>query len=145
MNIQVAAITVLGAIVVSLLIRLTGCLPQYRRRKNLRKKRPLRTLVFFGSGGHTTEMLRMIRNLNEDNYAPVSFVMAHSDQTSEGKVRAANIPFVEKASWHRINRSREVKQSWISTLLTTAVSCVHALVLVFQLQPQVIICNGPGE
>lgn len=38
------------------------------------------TVIFFGSGGHTTEMIELIRNLNVDKYSPMHFVISHVSQ-----------------------------------------------------------------
>merc|ERR1712072_893920 len=43
-----------------------------------------------------------------------------------------------------INRSREVGQSWISTLFTTLRACFHAVGIVWTHSPDLVICNGPG-
>ncbi|KAG9483118.1 hypothetical protein GDO78_009195, partial [Eleutherodactylus coqui] len=45
---------------------------------------------------------------------------------------------------HRIPRSREVRQSWSSSLLTTLQSLFYSLPLMFRLKPDAILCNGPG-
>lgn len=47
-------------------------------------------------------------------------------------------------TWSEITRSREVKQSWISTIATTAFSLIQCTLLVLSMRPQLIICNGPG-
>ena len=51
-------------------------------------------MVVFGSGGHTTEMLRMLshdaskKQLSVfDRYGRIYFVFGHSDSWSEGKVK----------------------------------------------------------
>ncbi|RYH05534.1 hypothetical protein EON65_44430 [archaeon] len=51
---------------------------------------------------------------------------------------------LQNAQWHRVIRSREVKQSYLSSVFTTLLSIPHSLYLIIQIQPQVIICNGPG-
>ena len=43
-------------------------------------------LVIFGSGGHTTEMLLMLKTLNPKNYNNVHFVLGHSDTWSLTKI-----------------------------------------------------------
>ncbi|ETV73465.1 hypothetical protein, variant [Aphanomyces astaci] len=102
-----------------------------------------RTLVVLGSGGHTTEMLKLIKRLSMDTYAPLAFVVAASDHTSEEKAR------VERKDdgplhFYTIPRSREVGQSWVSTVFTTAYSFLYSVWVVFHFQPDVLVCNGPG-
>ena len=45
---------------------------------------------------------------------------------------------------HRIPRSREVGQSWLTTPFTAAWSLIFAFRLVYKLKPQVIVTCGPG-
>ncbi|XP_078574877.1 UDP-N-acetylglucosamine transferase subunit ALG14-like isoform X2 [Branchiostoma floridae x Branchiostoma japonicum] len=45
----------------------------------------IRTLVVVGSGGHTTEVLRLMSGLS-DTYSPRYYIIAETDQMSEEKV-----------------------------------------------------------
>jgi hypothetical protein len=38
----------------------------------------LRTVVIWGSGGHTTEMIQLLTNLNSKKYTPMHFITCHS-------------------------------------------------------------------
>lgn len=61
------------------------------------------------------------------------------------------IPFLEEASsdcrltWLRLPRSREVKQSWITTIFTTAWAMLHSFVMIMKCRPDLLLCNGPGH
>ena len=74
---------------------------------------PIRTLVILGSGGHTAEMLAVLDLLPRDRFAPLLFVRAATDSTSEARARRreeekgnrANCDFVA------IPRSREVRRT----------------------------------
>lgn len=46
-----------------------------------------RLMVVFGSGGHTTEMLLMLKTLDFKIYREVFFVLGHSDTWSETKIK----------------------------------------------------------
>jgi hypothetical protein len=37
----------------------------------------IKTIIVFGSGGHTTEMLKLIETFGGDNYDPVCFVLSN--------------------------------------------------------------------
>ncbi|XP_035294518.1 UDP-N-acetylglucosamine transferase subunit ALG14 homolog [Cricetulus griseus] len=45
---------------------------------------------------------------------------------------------------HRIPRSREVRQSWLSSVFTTLHSMWFSFPLVYHLKPDLVLCNGPG-
>mmetsp|Transcript_342 Transcript_342/g.484 ORF Transcript_342/g.484 Transcript_342/m.484 type:complete len:219 (-) Transcript_342:1335-1991(-) len=103
---------------------------------------PVKTLVVLGSGGHTTEMLQMIKNLDQEVYNPLVYVIAKTDETSEPRLRADGglIP----SMIHYIPRSREVGQSYFSSLLSTIWAIFWALWLVGKIRPNLLLCNGPG-
>lgn len=138
----------LTILIVVLTIRLSTCLPQYREgakdSQGKKKSTSVKTIVFFGSGGHTTEMLRLINKLDKEKYRPIYFVTSHSDTTSKDKIDSAKLSIERNAIWESIYRSREVKQSWISTIFTTLYSVLQSFILVLKITPELIICNGPG-
>jgi beta-1,4-N-acetylglucosaminyltransferase len=141
-----------------------------RRRRRLSElahgQYPIPVLVVLGSGGHTTEMLFMTKNLNPAYYHPIHYCKASTDSTSPDRVRTmlnekaeslssrttgrvATASTLSDASAlvqeiHSIPRSREVGQSYVSSVFSTLYSFYFAFVLVGRLQPQLILCNGPG-
>jgi len=144
-------LALLLTILVTLFIRISSCLPAYQskrprepRGRSSDGRKTVKTMIFFGSGGHTTEMIRLVQNLDPNKYEPVTFAIGHTDVTSQGKVRAARLPLEPRARWLRIYRNREVKQSWLTTMLTAIWSLVQALYVMFRNRPQLLICNGPG-
>ncbi|KAH1091061.1 hypothetical protein J1N35_018318 [Gossypium stocksii] len=48
------------------------------------------------------------------------------------------------AEFMQIYRSREVGQSYVTSVWTTLVAMAHALWLMIKIRPQVVLCNGPG-
>ncbi|XP_023414161.1 UDP-N-acetylglucosamine transferase subunit ALG14 homolog isoform X2 [Loxodonta africana] len=102
----------------------------------------LSLLVVAGSGGHTTEILRLLGNLS-NAYSPRHYIFADTDEMSAHKIRAFEVDRAERYSstmytTHRIPRSREVRQSWLSTVLTTFYSMLHSFPLTFRLKPDLI-------
>lgn len=54
----------------------------------LKRTRPCRTAVVLGSGGHTSEMMRIMEGINLKHYTPRLYVVASGDKMSLEKVRA---------------------------------------------------------
>ena len=71
--------------------------------------RDVRVMAVLGSGGHTTELLKLMKRLNRDVYTYITFVLAETDGTSQKRTqldydfREATDAFVV------IPRSREVR------------------------------------
>ncbi|XP_028666947.1 UDP-N-acetylglucosamine transferase subunit ALG14 homolog isoform X1 [Erpetoichthys calabaricus] len=112
------------------------------------KSGSVRVLVVAGSGGHTTEILRLMESLSPC-YNPRHYVIAETDTMSKDKICCLEVSrkykYAEQEyTIHKIPRSREVHQSWSSTLLTTLHSLLYSGPLVFTLKPDLILCNGPG-
>jgi len=53
-----------------------------------RRRAPVRVLAVLGSGGHTAELLHVLRHLPSTRYAPVTYVTASTDVSSGAKARA---------------------------------------------------------
>ncbi|XP_067156998.1 UDP-N-acetylglucosamine transferase subunit ALG14 isoform X3 [Apteryx mantelli] len=109
------------------------------RRRRGRQTPPLSLLVVAGSGGHTTEILRLLSCLSE-SYSPRHYILADSDKMSETKIRSfeqkrAEIFSNSQFTLDRIPRSREVRQSWTSSMVTTLYSILYSLPLTYKLKP----------
>ncbi|CAE7867872.1 ALG14 [Symbiodinium necroappetens] len=114
------------------------------RRRWAGTRLPLRSLVVLGSGGHTMEMLSLLKDLDQDKYR-CDFILGDTDSTSLKKVQATRPDLAENLErFHSIPRSREVGQSWTSTLFSTMKALASCLGLIWKLRPQVLIVNGPG-
>ncbi|KAM8782500.1 UDP-N-acetylglucosamine transferase subunit ALG14 [Rhynchonycteris naso] len=104
-----------------------------------------------GSGGHTTELLRLLEHLSSA-YSPRHYVIADTDDLSAQKIhsfernRADRDPgtTIPEHHIHRIPRSREVQQPWLSTALTTLHAAWLSFPLTYRVRPDVVLCNGPG-
>ncbi|XP_056289939.1 UDP-N-acetylglucosamine transferase subunit ALG14 homolog isoform X2 [Pseudoliparis swirei] len=106
---------------------------------------PVSVLVVAGSGGHTTEILRLMESLSAA-YTPRHYVIADTDRMSEDKICTfeSSKHSDSQFSISRVPRSREVHQAWSSSALSTLDALRASLPLVFRLRPDVLLCNGPG-
>ena len=121
-----------------------------------RASQTVHTLVVLGSGGHTSEMLELLRHFNRRRYTPLTFVLSATDTTSLPQAHARGVvTTADRADGDantgasavqcvRITRSREVGQGWVSTVRSTARACVEAALVVFTRRPALVLCNGPG-
>eukprot|EP01033_Poteriospumella_lacustris_P011048 gene11048-7864_t len=89
-------------------------------------------------------MILLLERLPLDKFGPVHHVLSQTDTTSQKKIEKSKIAVGTIGQWHTIIRSREVKQSWASTIMTTIASTFQCFFLVVRIRPRVIICNGPG-
>ncbi|TKY70040.1 UDP-N-acetylglucosamine transferase subunit ALG14-like [Spatholobus suberectus] len=152
---SVSSIVVISSaiFVVSLiLVRLLYVIYHSSRPLTKRASKPVSTLIILGSGGHTAEMLNLLAVLQKDRFNPRFYIAAATDNMSlqkaqllESSLTAENATRVtDAAQFMKIYRSREVGQSYITSVWTTIIAMVHALWLMIKIRPEVILCNGPG-
>lgn len=101
-------------------------------------------LVVLGSGGHTKEMLSLVKSLGT-KFTPRCYVVADTDTLSVEK--AINLQKeLDDDDYEilKVPRSREVQQSYLSSVVSTLRAVTHALPIVLKAKPDVILCNGPG-
>ena len=105
-------------------------------------------MIVFGSGGHTSEMLMMLEQLKTEKYGRVYFVIAMSDTWSIRKITdyfknhvkhkrdltndPGNIEIV------KLYRSREVKQSYFTSIFTTLLAILHSFWILLWIRPDMV-------
>jgi beta-1,4-N-acetylglucosaminyltransferase len=130
--------------------RFIGFLKQSANRESPILEKPnsgrsrFRVLAVLGSGGHTTEMLRLLVSLkSKTDQLEFVFAVAESDLTS-----VARIPSVLGADFDsrivRIRRIREVGDSLFTALLKMPAAFLSSFRVVWSTRPDVLLCNGPG-
>ncbi|KAI9183290.1 UDP-N-acetylglucosamine transferase subunit [Blastocladiella emersonii ATCC 22665] len=104
-------------------------------------------LVVLGSGGHTMEMLQLLRTVTPDvcPYARV-YVVARGDEHSLARVAHFEVEQAHGQAYHvrQLPRARRVGQSFWTAPWTTLVALVHAVWIVYSEAPRLLLVNGPG-
>ncbi|AQK38838.1 hypothetical protein ZEAMMB73_Zm00001d023281 [Zea mays] len=106
----------------------------------------LRCLIVLGSGGHTAEMMNIVTTLQKDRFTPRYYVAALTDNMSLQKAQVYEQSLIqsngtkagESAHFMQIYRSREVGQSYVTSIATTLLATLHAMWLVIRIRPQVV-------
>jgi beta-1,4-N-acetylglucosaminyltransferase len=110
-------------------------------------KSAAKTLVVLGSGGHTAEILQLMQSIKMNvkyahKYHPLSYIAASSDTTSIARLDMFDL--VPQSHVYKIPRSREVGQSYTSSIFTTMYAICYALLIVLYERPDLVLMNGPG-
>lgn len=107
------------------------------------RKEPVKTIIFLGSGGHTTEILRIVKNLNFNLYTPRIYIHAQTDNLSAKKIKELE---VDNKDFELIStfRCREVGQSYVSSIWSTVYASLYCLPIAWTKNPDLVLCNGPG-
>jgi beta-1,4-N-acetylglucosaminyltransferase len=103
-------------------------------------------MIVLGSGGHTGELLIMIKKLDLNKFSKIYLVYSHNDTSSANKIKE-NIDVEthnKKIEYHTIYRSRNVGQSFKSSIITTIISFLHSMLIICKTRPNMIVTNGPG-
>lgn len=94
--------------------------------------------LFLGSGGHTGELCEMLHNFKMRKVARVNVLIASTDRSSEHFFRnyirrdhaVIEEEIMRKTHFYYINRTNEVKQSYLTAIFTTLRSLVSSLYLI---------------
>lgn len=104
------------------------------------------------AGGHTAEIFKVLSALNMSRFSPRVYVVAdtdrlgmvkanHYEQTLDPDAQETNKP---SYCVRHIPRSREVGQSWASSIFTTAWALMFSVWVILIERPRLILVNGPG-
>jgi beta-1,4-N-acetylglucosaminyltransferase len=125
----------------------------YNRKKKKKNSNtispPPSLFIVLGSGGHTAEMISFVETLSSNQFSSTTYWgIANTDVTSIPKLLKNESSFIKEKTKslqvYSIPRSREVKQNWITTIFTTLYAILYSVYLIFKLQPDIILVNGPG-
>ena len=117
-------------------------------KKVLKRTEPCRTVIVMGSGGHTSEMIRIVGGLNIKHHTPRLYIIADGDKMSQEKVK--NLEESNKSlkssefQIKSILRARQVSQSYFTSLFTTLAAIINTFSVILCFRPDLVLCNGPG-
>ncbi|KAI9016412.1 oligosaccharide biosynthesis protein Alg14-like protein [Phycomyces nitens] len=111
------------------------------------RSKPCKTMIILGSGGHTGEMIQLIKGLNPVHYNPRIYIVSKDDQLSctKAKEHEMNIKSELSCNIHTIPRARRVGQGWATVPWSVLWTFVASFKIILQLLPDIILCNGPGS
>ncbi|GMM32526.1 N-acetylglucosaminyldiphosphodolichol N-acetylglucosaminyltransferase anchoring subunit [Martiniozyma asiatica (nom. inval.)] len=120
--------------------KLTGNVNKFKFKSNSNGQPKL--IILLGSGGHTSEMIRIISQFKEEleNYQS-NYIVTSGDGTSVASLHNFN----PNAGVYQLHRARSVHASISSTIGNTIVSQVESIRLVYKIKPDLLLCNGPGS
>ena len=142
------SLSLVAATVLMLLVRVAYLVRRNGMQTTVKRTVPCRTLIVLGSGGHTSEMMRIVGGLRLKNYTPRFYVVAKGDEMSQGKVKGfetANGTFgMPSVTVETVPRARKVLQSYFTSIFTTLVATFSSFMIVLRFRPDLVLCNGPG-
>lgn len=116
------------------------------------------TMIVLGSGGHTAEMLQLLKGVVSGRGVGTKrvYVVAKTDGLSARKAIAfeqslrdsAGTPLdaepAHKYEIEYIDRAREVGQSYLTSVISTLYSLLTTARLIVRTRPGMLLVNGPG-
>lgn len=109
-----------------------------------KEKETISTLIVLGSGGHTTEMFRLLSGIDLNVYKPRHYTIASTDTMSTTKMKHFENNLFTDADVSYIYRSRHVGQSYLTSIFTTLWAFFTVIPIVYRTRPKLILVNGPG-
>lgn len=115
-------------------------------------KNKLCVSIVLGSGGHTSEILSVTRQLPRLNIAKLNYFYANTDYGSKVRSEQQELElamFYPEATCEKrfiaIPRARNVGQSYFTSIFTTLWSFFITLIHVVTTKQHILIVNGPGS
>lgn len=88
-------------------------------------------------------MLEIVKRLKSDRYTPRYYVVAEGDLNSLNKLSQLETD-KEDFQIFTIQRSRQVHQSFLSSIRTSLIAFFDCIPILFHAKPSLILVNGPG-
>ncbi|CAD5227472.1 unnamed protein product [Bursaphelenchus okinawaensis] len=142
LKIALTLVAGLTTFILLLILALASLYVLYRNRRV--SKKPRKLLAVMGSGGHTMEMLQLIEYLVEQKEFQERTYLYY-DEASRKKIVSFEENLNNKEyTMIEVPRSREVGQSYFTSIFSTLKSTIVIPSLIFNENPDLLLCNGPG-
>ncbi|KAK9454044.1 UDP-N-acetylglucosamine transferase subunit ALG14 [Dipodascopsis uninucleata] len=115
-------------------------------------------IISLGSGGHSTEMLAALSTVDMTKHKKRLYVYFSGDLISGTKARdfeddlkarltneGGSAEALGKPRFIQVQRARDVGQSFVSSIWTSALCFVECVLAVRKQRPRLVLCNGPGS
>ena len=91
-------------------------------------------------------MIKLLSGTDLNKFTPREYIVADSDKMSIQKIKDFESKFDNDSSYtiNTLSRSRKVGQSYITSILTTLIAIMYSIPLIYKLQPELLLVNGPG-
>ena len=100
----------------------------------INKKSKISILVFMGSGGHSTQMLKLVDLLNNDH--DYIYVIPKSNRITEKKIKI-------KGEIYKITSASLLTNTAFHNSITALICLFESLVIIIKTKPKIIISSGP--
>jgi len=88
-------------------------------------------------------MVKLLSGIDLNKYTPREYIVANTDLMSIEKIKQFETDS-QSFNINTIYRSRNVGQSYLTSVLTTLIALFNAIPLIFKLKPSILLVNGPG-
>lgn len=97
-------------------------------------------MIVLGSGGHTAEIVTMLKKLDFNKFVKIFFVHSHNDANSVKKLQEHFDlqKYQQQIQILSLYRSRQVGQSYFSSIFTTLIAFAHSVLLILKTQPNLV-------
>ena len=92
-------------------------------------------------------MIKLLGGTDLNKIKPREFIVADTDLMSIQKIKQFETKTTDinlDYTVHKIYRSRNVGQSYLTSVFTTLLAFLYTIPLVFKIRPELLIVNGPG-
>lgn len=107
-------------------------------KRDIQRGRPIRLLAVLGSGGHTSEMLRLVESIATTE-TRVTYAVSSGDSLSATRAES-----VREGTFVLLPRARHVGERFIIAAPRAFLCAIASVRVLLRTKPEILLCNGPG-